>query len=105
MAEHSELTIMVYFASDNPLAPLVVSEIKAIKDAGFQQNTNVLLYFDPMEKGVPTQLYDVNRKRKDLFRKRREQNPRQPLDMIGDGRDPFVRNMKEDLIDASKLPP
>ena len=59
-----ELTIMFYFASDNPIAPLVVSEIKAIKDAGFQKNTNVLVYFDPMEKGARTQLCDVNSERK-----------------------------------------
>jgi len=86
--EEQELTMMFYFASDNPLAPLVVSEIKAIKDAGFQKNTNVLVYFDPMEIGAPTQLCDVNRERKRSKTK----------SIIGDGADPFVRNMKEDLV-------
>jgi len=54
MEEQQELTVMFYFASDNPLAPLIISEIKAIKDAGFQEHTNVLVYFDPMEKGART---------------------------------------------------
>lgn len=31
-----ELTVLFYFASDNPLAPLVISEIKAVKDAAFR---------------------------------------------------------------------
>jgi hypothetical protein len=83
-----ELTVLVYFGSDNPLAPLVVSQIKAIKDAGFQENTSVLVYFDPMEKGAPTQLYDVNSARKKKLKT-----------MIGDGQDPYVRNMCEDKVD------
>ena len=95
MEEQRELTMLVYVASDNPLAPLVVSEIKAIKDAGFQKNTTVLVYFDPMEKGAPTQLLDVNHKR----RKKEED------DAIGDGADPFVRNMIEDQVDPAELTP
>jgi hypothetical protein len=87
-----ELTVLCYFASDNPLAPLVISEIKAIKDAGFQANTSVLVYFDPMVKGVPTQLFDVNRRR-------REEDGTQ----IGDGPDPFVRNMTEDEIQFAEV--
>jgi len=105
MAEQSELTVLIYFASDNPLAPLVVSEIKAIKDAGFQQDTNVVVYFDPLEKNVPTQLYDINRRRKEQFRERSNQDPSQPKDQIGDGPDPFVRNVEEDMIDSSQLTP
>ena len=89
-----ELTVLCYFATDNPLAPLVISEIKAIKDAGFQANTSVLVYFDPMVKGAPTQLFDVNRKR-------REEKANGTF--IGDGEDPFVRNMAEDELDAGEL--
>src|SRR5437667_11397682 len=86
--------VMFYFASDNPLSPLIVSQLKAIKDAGFQTETDVLVYFDPMEIGVPTKLYDVNRERKALAQKSK----------IGDGDDPFVRNMVEDESDESVIP-
>jgi cysteine peptidase C11 family protein len=88
MAEQ-ELTVLIYFASDNPLAPLVVSELKAIKDAGFQKDTTVLCLYDPMEKGAPTQLLDVNSKR-------RQAKPNGTF--IGDGADPYVRNMTEDEV-------
>jgi len=91
MSELKEWTLMFYFASDNDLAPIVVSQLKAIKDAGFQENVDVLVHFDPNEFGVPTRLYDVNRERK---RKKRGQHKT----MIGDGKDPFVRNMSEDDV-------
>jgi hypothetical protein len=92
--EQRELTVLFYFASDNPLAPLVVSEIKAIKDAGFQENTTVLVYFDPMQKGARSQLLDVNRDRRKIEKTH-----------IGDGADPFVRNMAEDEVDPEELTP
>jgi len=60
----NDWTLMFFFASDNTLAPLLVSELKAIKDAGFQEHTEVLVYFDPLEKGCPTKIYNVNCKRK-----------------------------------------
>ena len=82
-----ELTVLIYFASDNPLAPLVVSELKAIKDAGFQEDTTVLCLYDPMEKSAPTQLLDVN------FKRRKEEHT-----FIGDGANPYVRNMTEDEV-------
>ena len=90
-----EWTIMFYFASDNPLAPVIVSQLKAIKDAGFHENIDVLVHFDPNEFGVPTRIYDVNRERK--------RNPNLPDTMIGDGPDPFVRNMTEDDIKPEKI--
>ena len=85
--EQQELTVLIYFASDNPLAPLVVSELKAIKDAGFQEHTTVLCLYDPMEKSAPTQLLDVN------FKRRKEEHT-----FIGDGANPYVRNMTEDEV-------
>ncbi len=42
-----EWTLMFYFASDNPLAPAVVSQLKALKNAGYHHQANVLAYFDP----------------------------------------------------------
>jgi len=92
--EQQELTVLIYFASDNPLAPLVVSELKAIKDAGFQEDTTVLCLYDPMEKDAPTQLLDVN------FKRRKAKGT-----FIGDGADPYVRNMTEDEVDPAEFTP
>lgn len=90
----NEWTVMFFFASDNELSPLVVSQLKAIKDAGFQKNTDVLVYFDANEKGAPTSLYHVNHTRK----------TREPdKSKIGDGEDPYVRNLDQDSIDPKDL--
>ena len=55
-----EWTLMFYFASDNPLAPSIVSQLKAIKDAGFHPDANVIVRFDPRTEGTPTHIFDVN---------------------------------------------
>jgi hypothetical protein len=60
MCEPKEWTLMFYFASDNPLAISVVSQLKAIKDAGFHPNANVVAQFDPFTEGTPTHVFDVN---------------------------------------------
>ena len=88
-------TIMFFFASDMDLSPLNVSQIKTLKEAGFQKSTEVLLYFDSNEKGVPTRLFNVNRERRG--------NP--PQTYIGDGRDPYVRNFLPDEILPSDMDP
>src|SRR5947208_16751480 len=95
--DKNEWTVMFFFASDNPLAPMVVSQIKAIKDAGFQEHTEVLVHFDPMERGASTKIFNVNQKRK-------ADAGSDHKTFIGDGKDPFVRNMSEDEIDRSTLP-
>lgn len=58
--ETKEFTIMFYFASDNPLAISVVSQLKAIKAAGFHKQANVIVQFDPFTEGTPTHVFDVN---------------------------------------------
>lgn len=80
-----EWTIMVYCAGDNELAPLIVSQLKSLKDAGRHDDVNVLIYFDPNEKGVPTRLYCLNQ-----YMKYRA-GQRGPLDS-------FVHNMRDDDI-------
>lgn len=55
-----EFTLMFYFASDNPLAISVVSQLKAIKAAGFHKQANVIVQFDPFTEGTPTHVFDVN---------------------------------------------
>jgi hypothetical protein len=101
--EEKEWTLMFYIASDNELAPLVVSQLKAIKDAGFHEDINVLVHFDPNELGVPTRIYDVNRDRKRKLKLKRKSTPDLSNSIIGDGEDPFIRNLVEDNIDPEEI--
>lgn len=55
-----EWTLMFYFASDNPLASTIVSQLKAIKDAGYHPDANVICHFDPHDPNTPTHIFDVN---------------------------------------------
>jgi len=58
-----EWTVMFLFAGDNELAPLIVSQLKSIKDASFHPQVDVVVQFDPCAAGVATKLLHVNRKR------------------------------------------
>lgn len=51
---------MFYFASDNSLAHEVVAQLKAIKNAGYHHEVNVVAYFDPQPAGTPAHIFDVN---------------------------------------------
>jgi hypothetical protein len=93
MTEKKKWTLMFYFASDNPLSSSMVSQVKAIKDAGYQLDTNVVVYFDPHEFGVPTRIFDVNQKKRDAA----------TVSKVGDGNDPFVRNMIADKVDINAI--
>ncbi|HYJ87333.1 MAG TPA: clostripain-related cysteine peptidase [Pyrinomonadaceae bacterium] len=99
----NDWTLMFFFASDNPLAPLLVSQLKAIKDAGYQEHTEALVYFDPMEKGFPTKIYNVNHRRKADAQARPHRNGRNAQTNIGDGSDSFVRKMEGDEVDSTKF--
>lgn len=95
----NEWTIMVFFAGDPHLSPSMTSQLKAIKDAGFQANTSVLVHYDPNERGVAVTTFDINSKRKeDLL------ITSAPGTVIGDGKDPFVRNLLEDSINGAIRP-
>jgi Clostripain family len=83
----NEWTIMVFFAGEQDLSPSMTSQLKAIKDAGFQENTTVLIHYDPNKRGVGTVTFDINQRRKE-----------EKGTVIGDGKDPFVRNLVEDII-------
>lgn len=90
MRETKEWTLMFYFASDNPLAISIVSQLKAIKAAGFHHDANVVAQFDPFTEGTPTHIFDVN-----LVNKLKTPD----IDDIGfKSNDPFVRNMIEDKL-------
>src|SRR5919106_821437 len=60
MLEPKEWTLMFYMASDNPLAISIVSQLKALKAAGYHQDVNVIAQFDPFTEGTPTHIFDVN---------------------------------------------
>ena len=60
MPETKEWTLMFYMASDNPLAISIVSQLKALKAAGYHHDVNVIAQFDPFTEGTPTHIFDVN---------------------------------------------
>ena len=91
----NEWTLMFLFAGDNELAPLLISQVKAIKDAGFDKNVEVLVHFDPNERGVPTRLLRVNNRRKSA-----SESPK----FIGLDNS-FVRNMGEDIVTSKQITP
>ena len=90
MQKVKEWTLMFYLASDNPLAPGVVSQLKAIKAAGFHPDANVVTQFDPFVEGTPTHIFEVN-----LLNKLQQPGV---ADVGFQGNDPFVRNLVEDKL-------
>ena len=90
MPELKEWTLMFYFASDNPLAPGIVSQLKSLKAAGYHPDANVVTQFDPYTEGTPTHIFDVN-----LLNKLKHPG----IVNVGfQGNDPFVRNLVEDKL-------
>lgn len=81
---------MFYFASDNALAPGIVSQLKALKQAGFHPEANVVVHFDPNADNTPVHIFDVN-----LVNKIRAGGKHR----IGFSLNPpFVRNLAEDKL-------
>jgi hypothetical protein len=89
MPQMKEWTVMFYLASDNPLAPSVVSQLKAIKDAGYHPEANVVAHFDPHTRDTPTHVFDVNLVAKLKARGRSR---------VGHANNPFVRNLVLDKL-------
>ncbi|MBD0325154.1 MAG: hypothetical protein ICV68_01905, partial [Pyrinomonadaceae bacterium] len=88
--EPKEWTLMFYLASDNPLAPSVVAQLKALKQAGFHHDANVIAHFDPQTERTPTHIFEVN-----LINKLKSPDKSN----IGfRGNDPFVRTLIEDKL-------
>ena len=83
-------TLMFYFASDNPLAPGIISQLKALKAAGFHKEANVIAQFDPYTEGTPTHIFDVN------IIKKLESTEEFKIGF--DSEDPFIRNLVEDKL-------
>lgn len=93
-SDKKEWTLMFYFASDNPLAPGIVSQLKAIKQAGFHRNVNVIAHFDPFTAGTPTHIFDVN-----LIEKIENPEVESKVGFIGyNERDPYIKSLMEDKL-------
>lgn len=86
----NEWTVMFYFASDNPLAPGIVSQLKSIKDAGYHPDVNVIARFDPSGTVMPTHVFEVNGPAKRKAGGRSQIGPPEE--------DPFVRNLVFDRL-------
>ena len=80
-------TIMVHIVGESSLSGSMISQLKELTDAGFQKDTTVLAFFDPNCNGTGARIFNVNHHRK-------KKSPQQTV--IGDGRDPFVRDIAED---------
>lgn len=89
MTETRELTLMFYFASDNQLAPGMVTQLKALKQAGFHPEANVVAHFDS-NTNTSVHVFDVNRVNK--LRAGGKHKIGFPLNP------PFVRNLVEDKL-------
>ena len=90
MPDIKEWTLMFYCASDNPLAPGIISQLKAIKAAGFHKQANVIAQFDPYTEGTPTHVFDIN-----IINKL--ETPEE-CNLGFDDEDPFVRTLVEDKL-------
>jgi len=86
--KEKEWTLMFFFASDNNLSASMFYQLKAMKTAGFQVNTNVLAHFDPHERGMPSMIFEINRmERKD-----------QTKSKIGDDKNSTIRDLAGDQV-------
>src|SRR6185369_18023378 len=89
--ELREWTVMFCFASDNPLAPGTISQLKAIKNAGFHHKVNVIAQFDPHTVNMPVHIFNVNMVER--LKLERRLSPEKASNIGFDGKDPFVRNL------------
>ena len=88
----NDWNILFYLIGDGLISASMISQLKAITDAGFEENTNVLVYFDPNCNGKNARIFEVNAQRKRDYK-----NPDTgKKTIIGDGYDPYVRDIAED---------
>jgi len=99
--ELKEWTVMFCFATDNPLAPGTISQLKAIKNAGFHREVNVIAQFDPHTLNMPVHIFDVNlvERLKLEHELKKDGKSLEKASNIGFvGNDPFVRNLVLDKL-------
>ncbi len=83
-----EWTLMFFFASDNNLSASMFYQLKSMKTAGFQVNTNVLAHFDPQQRGMPSMIFEINKM----------ERADQTESKIGDDVDPIIRDLAGDQV-------
>ena len=96
-----EWTVMFCFATDNPLAPGTISQLKAIKNAGFHRDVNVIAQFDPHTVNMPVHIFDVNmveRLKKEHGLKEDNKSLEEASNIGFAANDPFVRNLVLDKL-------
>ncbi|HSE19840.1 MAG TPA: clostripain-related cysteine peptidase [Pyrinomonadaceae bacterium] len=86
--DRKKWTLMFFFASDNNLSASMFYQLKAIKTAGFQVDTNVLAHFDPHQRGIPSMIFEINR----MERKDKTESE------IGDEENPVIRDLAGDQV-------
>ena len=93
-----EWTVMFCFATDNPLAPSTISQLKAIKNAGFHHDVNVIAQFDPHTVNMPVHIFDVNMVERLKKEAKLGGNKCEASNIGFAGNDPFVRNLILDKL-------
>ena len=83
-------TLMFFVASDNTLSPSAVPQLKAIKAAGRSDKANVLVYFDPNQKGAPTRVYAIND---------------EPAPATGGSSEPVITVLSSDYLKPEEIQP
>jgi len=83
-----QLTLMFFFASDNNLSPSMLYQLKSIKGAGPQPDSNVVVHFDPHERGVPSIVFEINK----------TENEEAETSRAGDYKDLIIRNLACDQV-------
>ena len=89
-----EWTLMFYFASDNPLASTIVSQLKALKEAGYHPDANVIAQFDPHAVNTPVHVFDVHHVNKFWYPGRSEDGFKHE--------NPFIRDLVLDRLWGEK---
>lgn len=106
-----EWTLMFYFASDNPLASAIVSQLKALKEAGYHPEANVIAQFDPHAVNTPVHVFDVHHVNKFWFPKQvdgfKTENPfvrDLVLDRLWGEKDEFIRKLIASYVEEKNGP-
>jgi hypothetical protein len=90
-----EWTLMIYLASDTKLAPEIITQLKALKQAGFHPDANVIVQFDPNPENAETHIFDINR----INKIQAESGEKSKIGFIGHTpNDPFVVNLMTDKL-------
>jgi hypothetical protein len=93
--DEKEWTLMFYFASDTPLAPEIVSQLKSLKQAGFHPEVNVIAQFDPNPENAETHIFDINR----VNKIQADSSHKSKIGYVGfTPNDPYVVNLMMDKL-------